>query len=137
MDRRQMLRVLRRGAVLGPLVSIGGFVVSSKSAPSEADFLEAALPIFSHSSGIRAFRLQKPLYAESPDLTLQSLKELPESKEVDPNLKSFLVAKLSDRSSYIFGLEKPMPFYADYGLVFDGSGTPNHVCPVDAYTPQG
>lgn len=123
MDRRQML------VLVGGLLAVAvGVLMLSKDAspvPGEGDFLEAALPIFSRATSIRAFKLPEPRYADSADLTLESLKELPQSKEIDPNLEKFLVTKLSERSSYIFGLQKPMPFYADYGLVFEGSGTPN------------
>lgn len=93
--------------------------------PSASVYFGTALPIFSRCTAVLAFKLRKPVYAESPGLTLEDLKEMPKPQELDEHEKSFLISKLSDPSSYIFGLQKPMQFYADYGLIFEGSGIPN------------
>jgi hypothetical protein len=128
MDRRPLLQVLWQGLAAAFCASAGGFAAQSEAGietPSRTVFFEAALPILSRCTAVLAFKFQKPIYAEGPDLTLKNLKEIPKPRELDEHEKSFLVCRMSDPSSYIFGLQKPMQFYADYGLIFKGSDIPN------------
>jgi hypothetical protein len=128
MDRRKLLRVFARWSLFALIASIGSVVIPSKGSSeidAANDFLEVALPILAKATAVRAFKLPKRLYAGEPDLTLGTLGPLPLSKELQPSQKDFLVSKLSDKSSYMFGVRKAMRFYADYGLIFEGSGIPN------------
>jgi hypothetical protein len=127
MDRRLFLRALS-GGLAAAFSNAGGGAAQGQlvsEIPNRSVFFEAALPIFSHCTAILAFKFQTLLYAESPELTLKDLKDLPKPRELDEQAKSFFVTRLSDPSSYIFGFQKPMQFYADYGIIFVGGSVPN------------
>lgn len=94
-------------------------------ADERSQFFEVARPIFSDARSVRLFSLSERLYAGGADLTLEKLGPLPSSSEVNANFRRFLLSMLNDESSYLFGVRKATRFYADRGLIFEGSGNKN------------
>src|ERR1700742_3430751 len=126
MNRRQFLdNVVRWGR--SSLAIAGGFALAPDEVSGQSDeqsqFFEIAFPIFSETKSVRSFALPGRIYAAAADLTLEKLGTLPESREVDGSFKDFLVSRLTKESSYLFGVRKAMRFFADSGLIFEG--TPN------------
>lgn len=90
-----------------------------------SEFFEVALPIITKASTVRVFKLSEQLYASGQDLTLEKMSPLPPAVELSEPQKNTLISMLSNRASYNFAGRKAMRFYADYGLIFEGSGIPN------------
>jgi hypothetical protein len=91
----------------------------------QTEFFEVARPIFSNAKSIQSFSLPERLYAGGLDLTLEKLGPIPSPKEVNASVRQFLVSKLTDGSSYLFGVRKATRFYADRGLIFEGAAAKN------------
>jgi hypothetical protein len=89
------------------------------------EYFEVARPIFLKSSSVLLFSLPERLYAGGADLTLEKIGSTSSAKEVSANFREFLISRLADRSSYLFGVRKATRFYADRGLIFQGSGIRN------------
>jgi len=128
MKRRSVLRVVGHWSIAALFASLGSPVtvnVGFAEGDWENEFFAAALPIITKAHAVRAFKLTEKVYASGPDLTLEGLNPLPPSVELSTSQKDYLISKLSDPASYNFKGRKAMRFYADYGLIFEGSGIPN------------
>lgn|SRR5208337_4238204 len=128
MKRRSVLRVLGQWSIAALLANLGSSVTVSEGFAEgdwEDEFLAVALPIITNARAVRVFKLTEKVYASGPDLTLERFNPLPPSVELSTSQKDFLISKLSDPASYNFKGRKAMRFYADYGLIFEGSGIRN------------
>jgi hypothetical protein len=124
-DRRRLLSEFVRGGrsamTIGAALTLfprEGICQSDE----QSQYFEVARPIFSKSSSVLLFSLPERLYAGGADLTLEKIGPPSSPKEVSRDFREFLVAKLLDQSSYLFGVRKATRFYADRGLVSQGSG---------------
>jgi hypothetical protein len=126
--RARLLHLLGPWIVCSALASVGGFTMSRAGiaeTDAASEFFAVALPILKRTTEVRGFAFDDVVYAGSAELTLTKLGPLPPAKSLDQKRREYLLAKLGDRSSYLFGVRKATRFYADYGLIFVGSETPN------------
>jgi hypothetical protein len=128
MNRRRFLKNFARWG-RSSLAIAAGFALVPHEVRGQSDersqFFEIAFPIFSETKSVRSFALPDRIYAAAADLTLEKLGPPPISREVDESFKEFLVSRLTQESSYLFGVRKAMRFYADSGLIFEGSANKN------------
>jgi hypothetical protein len=127
-DRRRLLRGFVRGSRSVITIATGLTLIPRKGicqSDEQSQYFEVARRIFLRSSSVLLFSLPERLYAGGADLTLEKLGPPSSPKEVSENFREFLISKLTDQSSYLFGVRKATRFYADRGLIFQGSGTRN------------
>ncbi len=128
MNRRQFLHNF---ACWGrsSLAIAGGFALVPHELSGQSDeqskYFEVAFPVFSEAKSVRSFALPDRIYAAAADLTVEELGPPPIAKEVDESFKEFLISRLNKEASYVFGVRKAMRFYADSGLIFEGSANKN------------
>jgi hypothetical protein len=127
-DRRRLLWEFVRGSRSAMTIAVA-LTLTPREGNCQLDeqneYFEVVRPIFLKSSSVLLFSLPERLYAGGADLTLEKIGSTSSSKEVSANFREFLVSKLTDRSSYLFGVRKATRFYADRGLIFQGSGIRN------------
>jgi len=98
----------------------------TRAAPPQAgtSFLESVQPVLRDAKTLRIFKFPTPCQkCHDAHLGVQDFPDLPPSIELSAADARFFSTKLSDASSYVpGGLQKAMPFIADYGLLLEGTG---------------
>ena len=85
-------------------------------------FLQSLEPILRNTKRILAFKFPEPCRkCHEANLTQRELPDVPAKILLSAEDVSFFRTKFSDQKSYIFGIQKAMPFFADYGFVLDGT----------------
>src|ERR1700719_2751144 len=86
---------------------------------SECSFLETLQPILRSTKTMQAFRFSQPCTkCNERVLNLGEFTSLPKVS-LDSEVTTFFLNKLAEPSSYVLGLQKAMPFFADYGFVLE------------------
>lgn len=128
MDRRRVVLGLARAcactfAATGGITSAGAETKAETPRPNV--FHDLVAPLAARATGIRVFKFRQPYYAGTKNRTVAALAPLPKGVMLAPEARDFIKAALADESSYLAGVLKATRFYADYGMVLEGTGTPN------------
>ena len=87
-------------------------------------FLAKITPILSESRSMRVFAFSPACQkCHNANLTLNDFASLPPGNPLNAETQIFLKKILAQRSSFLFGIRKAMPFFADYGIIIDGAAS--------------
>ena len=128
LNRRRFLVTLAylSGSALGMMST--AILISDRAncqTDEETEYFETANPIFYKSQSIRVFAFPEPIYAGGVDLTVETLGQIPKANEINESSRRFIMSKLTEASSYQFGLRKATRFYANRALIFEGTNVKN------------
>jgi hypothetical protein len=109
-------------------LSRAGLLLQVQNNEQEKTFFSAFYPLLK-SENVSAFKFERPCeICHRAELTIGAVSEEKKSvrRELSQEDRGFFISILSRPGSYIFNLQKAMPFFADYGLSFEGGSTPNY-----------
>jgi hypothetical protein len=100
------------------------FQQTANAVNGSSKYLQSVQAALSDAKKIGIFRFVPPCQkCHESNLTVQDFPDLPSAIPLNAADASFFVATLSDPASYILGgLQKAMPFIADYGLLLESAG---------------
>jgi len=83
-------------------------------------FLQKLGSILRNTRNIRAFKFPEPCRkCHNAELSQQDFADLPPTTVLSTEDTKFFLMTFGDGSSYIPGIQKAMPFFADYGFVLE------------------
>jgi hypothetical protein len=101
--------------------SMSGESGNCADARSDCSFFDSLQAALRDTQGIRAFKVAQPsLKSDERTVRSRDFADFP-AVSLNSDDTSFFLNKFSQRSSYILGLQKAMPFVADYGFYLQGS----------------
>ena len=97
---------------------------SANAVDGSSKYMQSVQTALRDAKTFGIFKFPKPCEkCNGANLTVQDFPDLPPVTPLSAADASFFVTTLSDPASYVLGgLQKAMPFIADYGLLLEGAG---------------